>query len=133
MRLTKRLPHSRKSRSISNSVKSTQNNTTRFMKKYDIDNYDALLKNLQRILDVIGIFLPMIQEANFSILDCSKIGVVLCTLYSGYGSRALHSRLTDSNAGFLITTNKMKRKGKLIDQQQTWLKAVEESNVSKVI
>ncbi len=27
----------------------------------------------------------------------------------------------------------MKRKGKLIDQQQTWLKAVEESNVSKVI
>jgi len=44
MCLTKRLPDSRKSRSISNSVKSTQNNTTRFMKKYDIDNYDTLLK-----------------------------------------------------------------------------------------
>ncbi|HEX9319348.1 MAG TPA: AMP-binding protein, partial [Nitrososphaeraceae archaeon] len=83
--------------------------------------------------NVIGIFLPMIPEAIFSILACSKIGAVLCTLFSGYGSRALHSRLTDSNAGFLITTNKMKRKGKLIDQQQTWLKAVEESNVSKVI
>src|SRR5207249_630412 len=83
--------------------------------------------------DVIGIFLPMIPEAIFSILACSKIGAVHCTLFSGYGSQALHSRLTDSNAGFLITSNKLKRKGKLIDLQHTWLKAVEESNVSKVI
>jgi acetyl-CoA synthetase len=83
--------------------------------------------------DVIGIYLPMIPEAIFSILACSKIGAIHTTIFSGYGSRAVHSRLVDSNAKILITNNKMNRKGKPIDLQQIWYKAVEDSKISKVI
>ena len=36
--------------------------------------------------DVVGIYLPMIPEAIFAILACSKIGAVHNTIFSGFSS-----------------------------------------------
>jgi acetyl-CoA synthetase len=94
----------------------------------------AALKSLGlRKGDVIGIYLPMIPEAIYCILACSKIGAIHNVIFSGFGSYALQSRLTDSNAKILITSNKMIRRGRIIDLENKWLKAVEKSKVTTII
>lgn len=54
--------------------------------------------------------MPMIPEAFFSMFACSKIGAVHTTVFSGFGSQALCSRLQDCNAQILITADAMQRK-----------------------
>jgi len=83
--------------------------------------------------DVVGIYLPMTPEAIFSILACSKIGAVHSTIFSGFGSHALHERLKGSNTKLLVTSNKMIRKGKQFDLEHNWGKAIEKTSISKVI
>jgi acetyl-CoA synthetase len=83
--------------------------------------------------DVVGIYLPMIPEAIYCILACSKIGAVHTVVFSGFGSTALESRLNDSNAKILITTNNMTRRGKIIDLESTWVKAVEKLEINSII
>jgi acetyl-CoA synthetase len=65
--------------------------------------------------DAIGIYMPMIPEAFFSMFACSKIGAVHTTVFSGFGSQALCSRLQDCNAQILITADAMQRKSVHID------------------
>ncbi len=83
--------------------------------------------------DMVGIYLPMIPEAFFAILACSKIGAVHTTVFSGFSGPALHSRLVDSSAKLLITADKTTRRGKEIDLKSQWEKAVEGSGISKVV
>lgn len=83
--------------------------------------------------DTIGIYMPMIPEAFFSIFACSKIGAIHTTVFSGFGSQALYSRLEDCNAQILITADSMQRKSLQIDLKKRWIKALEETNISKVI
>jgi acetyl-CoA synthetase len=83
--------------------------------------------------DVVGIYMPMIPEAFFAIFACSKIGAVHSTIFSGFSAQALHSRLVDSKAKMLITTNSARRRGKEIDLRGEWLKAVQGTSVSKVV
>jgi acetyl-CoA synthetase len=83
--------------------------------------------------DVIGIYMPMIPEAFFSMFACSKIGAVHTTVFSGFGSQALFSRLQDCNAKILITADAMQRKSLHIDLKEKWIKVLEETNISKII
>jgi acetyl-CoA synthetase len=83
--------------------------------------------------DAIGIYMPMIPEAFFSMFACSKIGAVHTTVFSGFGSQALCSRLQDCNAQILITADTMQRKSVHIDLKKRWIKALEETNISKII
>lgn len=83
--------------------------------------------------DVVGIYMPMIPEAFFAIFACSKIGAVHSTIFSGFSAQALHSRLVDSRAKMLITTDSVRRRGKEIDLKGQWLKAVQGTGVSKVV
>jgi acetyl-CoA synthetase len=83
--------------------------------------------------DVVGIYLPMIPEAFYSIFACSKIGAVHNTIFSGFSAQALHSRLIDSNAKLLITTNTIRRRGKEIDLANHWEKAIQHTNVSRIV
>ena len=83
--------------------------------------------------DAIGIYMPMIPEAFFSMFACSKIGAVHTTVFSGFGSQALCSRLQDCNAQILITADAMQRKSVHIDLKKRWIKALEETNISKII
>jgi acetyl-CoA synthetase len=83
--------------------------------------------------NTIGIYMPTIPEAFFSMFACSKIGAVHTTVFSGFGSRALCSRLQDCNAQILITADVMQRKSIHIDLKKRWIKALDETNISKVI
>ncbi len=83
--------------------------------------------------DVVGIYMPMIPEAFFAIFACSKIGAVHATIFSGFSAQALHSRLVDSKAKMLITTDSVRRRGKEIDLKGQWLKAVQGTGVSRVV
>jgi acetyl-CoA synthetase len=83
--------------------------------------------------DVIAVYLPMVPEAFFSIFACSKIGAVHTTIFSGYGSKALHLRLKSSNAKMLITSYKMYRRSCIINLKSQWLPAVRDTNISKII
>jgi acetyl-CoA synthetase len=75
--------------------------------------------------DVVAIYLPMIPEAFYAIFACSKIGAVHNTIFSGFSASALRSRLSDSKAKLLITTDTVRRRGKEIDLAGQWQKAVQ--------
>ncbi|MDQ3836134.1 MAG: AMP-binding protein [Thermoproteota archaeon] len=94
---------------------------------------DALLTAGIKKGDVIAIYLPMIPEAFYAIFACSKIGAVHTTIFSGFSAQALHSRLVDSNAKLLITTDTIKRRGKDIDLASQWQKAVQYTEVSRIV
>lgn len=83
--------------------------------------------------DVVGIYMPMVEEAFYAILACSKIGAVHTTVFSGYSSQALHSRLVDSGAKLLIASDSARRRGREIDLKSEWARAVEGTAVSRVI
>ena len=83
--------------------------------------------------EVVGIYLPMIPEAFFSIFACSKIGAVHTTIFSGFSGQALHSRLKDSNARMLVTSYKMHRRSADINLKNNWLEAIRDTKVSKIV
>jgi acetyl-CoA synthetase len=83
--------------------------------------------------DVIAIYLPMIPEAFYAIFACSKIGAVHTTIFSGFSARALHSRLVDSKAKLLITTDASRRRGKEVNLASQWQKAVQCTNISRIV
>ncbi|HZA06503.1 MAG TPA: acetate--CoA ligase [Nitrososphaeraceae archaeon] len=83
--------------------------------------------------DVVAIYLPMIPEALFSILACSKIGAVHTTIFSGLSGQALQSRLRDSNAKMLITAYKMQRRSNEINLKNQWMHATKNTNISTVV
>jgi acetyl-CoA synthetase len=83
--------------------------------------------------DVIAIYLPMIPEAFYAIFACSKIGAVHTTIFSGFSAHALHSRLVDSKARLLITADTSMRRGKEVDLASQWQKAVQFTNVSRIV
>jgi acetyl-CoA synthetase len=83
--------------------------------------------------DVIAIYLPMIPEAFYAIFACSKIGAVHTTIFSGFSAHALHSRLVNSKAKLLITTDASRRRGKEVNLASQWQKAVQCTNVSRIV
>ncbi|HKU50528.1 MAG TPA: AMP-binding protein [Nitrososphaera sp.] len=110
-------------------------------KKVTYGELDTQVSRLARALadsgvgrgDVVGIYMPMVAEAFYAILACSKIGAVHTTVFSGYGAHALRSRLIDSRAKLLITSDSMRRRGKEIDLGSQWAAAVQGTQVSKVV
>jgi acetyl-CoA synthetase len=83
--------------------------------------------------DVVGIYLPMIPEAIFSILACSKIGAVHNTIFTGFGPESVATRLDDSKAKILVTSNYMIRRGNRINLGKNWKFALEKKDISKII
>jgi acetyl-CoA synthetase len=83
--------------------------------------------------DIVAIYLPMIPEAFYAIFACSKIGAVHTTIFSGFSAQALRSRLVDSKAKLLITTDAVRRRGKEIYLAGQWQKAVQGTRVSRVV
>ncbi|HZA08027.1 MAG TPA: AMP-binding protein, partial [Nitrososphaeraceae archaeon] len=76
---------------------------------------------------------PMVPQAFFSIFACSKIGAIHTTIFSGYGSKALHMRLRSSNAKMLITSYKMYRRSSIINLKSQWSHAISDTNISTII
>ena len=83
--------------------------------------------------DVVGIYMPMIQEALVAILASAKIGAIQTVIFSGYSTESLKIRLQDCNAKTLFVTDGFLRKGKKISQKESVESVLDETDVEKVI
>ncbi|OGO23375.1 MAG: AMP-dependent synthetase [Chloroflexi bacterium RBG_16_51_16] len=67
--------------------------------------------------DVIGLFMPMTPEIVIALLAIAKIGGIILPLFSGYGSGAVASRLSDAGAQVLFTSDGAFRRGKPVEMK----------------
>lgn len=62
--------------------------------------------------DVVGMYLPNLQQAAAAMLAVAKIGAILLPMFSGFGADAIAQRLNDGQAKALITVDGSLRRGK---------------------
>lgn len=65
--------------------------------------------------DRVCIYMPMIPELAIAMLACARIGAIHSIVFAGFSSKALRSRINDSECKMLITSNEMYRGRKQID------------------
>jgi len=83
--------------------------------------------------DVVSIYLPMIPEALFAMLACTRIGAIHSVVFSAFSSDALRQRIEDGKAKVLVTADGYYRRGKpemLYDKAKA---AAKNTTVKKVI
>src|ERR671916_2739969 len=61
--------------------------------------------------DRVAIYMPMIPETVFAMLACARIGAVHMVVFGGFSADALASRLQDSGAVLVITSDGGYRRG----------------------
>ena len=64
--------------------------------------------------DRVCIYMPMIPEAAFAMLACTRIGAVHSVVFGGFSPEALKDRILDSNCQTLITADEGVRGGKKV-------------------
>ena len=64
--------------------------------------------------DRVCIYMPMIPEAAFAMLACTRIGAVHSVVFGGFSPEALKDRILDSNCQALITADEGVRGGKKV-------------------
>jgi len=76
--------------------------------------------------DAIGLFMPMIPELAIAFLAIIKIGGIILPLFSGYGPKAISTRLRDADAKALFTTDGAYRRGKKIEMKSVTDEAIKD-------
>ncbi len=69
--------------------------------------------------DAIGLYMPMIPEIAVALLAIVKIGGIVLPLFSGYGAKAISTRLADADAKALFTVDGAYRRGKIVPMKPT--------------
>ena len=64
--------------------------------------------------DRVCIYMPMIPEAAFAMLACTRIGAVHSVVFGGFSPESLKDRILDSDCRTVITSDEGVRGGKLI-------------------
>jgi len=67
--------------------------------------------------DTVGIFMPLLPETAIALLAIARIGAIAVPAFSGYGSKALATRLHDAKAKALLTADGTHRRGKFVDMK----------------
>ena len=62
--------------------------------------------------DVVAIYMPMIPEAVAAMLACARLGAPHSVVFGGFSAEALRSRIEDSDAKAVITSDGGYRRGK---------------------
>ena len=65
--------------------------------------------------DRVCIYLPMIPELAISVLACARIGAIHSVVFAGFSSKALATRINDSECKMVITSDGSFRGAKTID------------------
>jgi len=76
--------------------------------------------------DRVTIYLPMIPEAAFAMLACSRIGAVHSVVFAGFSADALKNRIIDCESSFIITADEGIRAGKTLPLKANVDKAIAE-------
>ncbi len=64
--------------------------------------------------DVVTIYMPMIPEAAYAMLACSRIGAPHSVVFGGFSPEALAGRINDCKSKFIITADEGVRGGKSV-------------------
>ncbi len=83
--------------------------------------------------DRVAIYLPMIPETIAAMLACAQIGAIHTVVFAGFSTEALRSRLLDSQAKLLITTEESPRGGKVTPLYQQAIASAEGTAVEHIL
>lgn len=84
--------------------------------------------------DRVCIYMPMIPEAAYAMLACTRIGAIHSVVFGGFSPQALTDRILDSDCQTVITADEGVRGGKPIPLKQNTDQALESCpNVHSVI
>ncbi|MDJ0273125.1 MAG: acetate--CoA ligase [Candidatus Caldarchaeum sp.] len=83
--------------------------------------------------DRAAIYLPMIPELPITMLALARIGVIFTVVFSGFSAENLAIRVNDLGAKVLVTADGFYRRGRLINLKEVVDKAVESTDVEKVV
>ena len=75
---------------------------------------NALKNNGVKKGDRITIYMPMIPEAAYAMLACSRIGAIHSVVFGGFSPEALAGRILDCDSYYVITADEGIRGGKTI-------------------
>ena len=65
--------------------------------------------------DFVTIYMPMVPEAIYACLACTRLGIVYTAVFAGFSPNAIAMRMQDSNrSNFIITVDANTRGGKII-------------------
>jgi acetyl-CoA synthetase len=74
--------------------------------------------------DRVTIYMPMVPEAAFAMLACTRIGAIHSVVFGGFSPDALAGRIVDCRSDFVITADEGLRGGKTIPLKANTDKAV---------
>ena len=75
--------------------------------------------------DRVTIYMPMIPEAAYAMLACSRIGAIHSVVFGGFSPDALAGRILDCDSKFLVTADEGIRGGKIVPLKANSDKALE--------
>ncbi len=75
--------------------------------------------------DVVTIYLPMIPEAAFAMLACSRIGAIHSVVFGGFSPDSIADRCFDGHSQFIVTADEGIRGGKHIPLKVNVDRAIE--------
>ena len=75
--------------------------------------------------DRVTIYLPMIPEAAYAMLACSRIGAIHSVVFGGFAPESLRDRIKDCESSIVITANEGIRGGKKIPLLSNVKKAID--------
>jgi len=64
--------------------------------------------------DRVSVYLPMIPELAIALLACARIGAMHSVVFAGFSAHSLRSRIQDSEAKVLVTSDAVLRAGRTI-------------------
>lgn len=81
----------------------------------EVNRFANVLKNLGvKKGDRVCIYMPMILEAVYAMLACTRIGAVHSVVFGGFSPESLKDRILDSDCRVIITADEGIRGGKII-------------------
>ncbi len=83
--------------------------------------------------DVVTIYMPMIPEAVFAMLACSRIGAIHSVVFGGFSPDSIADRMNDCKSKFVITADAGFRGAKTIVLKNNIDQAVQKAAVEKVL
>ncbi|MEO1478553.1 MAG: acetate--CoA ligase [Bacteroidota bacterium] len=76
--------------------------------------------------DRVTVYLPMIPEAAYTMLACSRVGAIHSVVFAGFSPDSLATRILDCDSDFVITADQGRRGGRTVALKQNVDKALEQ-------